>query len=131
MEEANRYGILECFWSKLMTDKMTKNKRFLLTLLSIFGLILTGELINIYFKVNFNSEFNPSFCSVSNLIDCDGVAKTHYALFLGIPLAIWGAFLYTVILFLTYSDKINEKLNIEMNAKIIEQQKETSPRVAM
>ena len=114
MEEANRYGILECFWSKLMTDKMTKNKRFLLTLLSIFGLILTGELINIYFKVNFNSEFNPSFCSVSNLIDCDGVAKTHYALFLGIPLAIWGAFLYTVILFLTYIDKINEKLNIEL-----------------
>ncbi len=93
---------------------MTKNKRFLLTLLTIFGLILTGELIHIYFKVNFSSEFNPSFCSVNNLVDCDGVAKTHYSLVFGIPLAIWGTFLYLVILFLTYVDKINEKLNTEL-----------------
>jgi len=97
-----------------MDNAMTKNKRFLLTLLSIFGLILTGELISIYFKVNFNADFNPSFCSVNNLVDCDGVAKTHYSLFLGIPLAIWGAFLYTVVLFLTYVDKINEKLDIKI-----------------
>ncbi len=97
-----------------MINKMTKNKRFMLTLLAIFGLILTGELIHIYFKVNFNSEFNPSFCSVNSLIDCDGVAKTHYSMFLGIPLAIWGAFLYLTILFLTYVDKINEKLDIEI-----------------
>ena len=95
-------------------NKMAKNKRIILTLLAIFGLILTGELINIYFKVNFNSDFNPSFCSVNNLIDCDAVARTHYSMFLGIPLAIWGAFLYLTILFLTYVDKINEKLNIKL-----------------
>lgn len=95
-------------------NKMAKNKRLILTLLVIFGLILTGELINIYFKVNFNSDFNPSFCSVNNLIDCDGVAKTQYSIFLGIPLAIWGAFLYLTILFLIYVDKINEKLNIRL-----------------
>lgn len=93
---------------------MTKNKRIILTILILLGLGVTAELVNIYFKVNFNSDFNPSFCSVSNLIDCDGVAKTTYSLFLGIPLAIWGAFLYTVLLFLTYVDKINEKLNLNI-----------------
>lgn len=117
MEKTAKIWYFGVIWSNFKMNNeintMTKNKRFLLTLLSIFGLILTGELINIYFKVNFNSDFNPSFCSVSNLVDCDGVAKTHYSLFLGIPLAIWGAFLYLVILFLTYVDKINEKLNTE------------------
>ena len=92
---------------------MTKNKRIILTILLILGLIVTAELVHVYFKVNFsNGDFNPSFCSVSNLIDCDGVAKTNYSLFLGIPLAIWGVILYTVLLFLTYVDKINEKLNL-------------------
>jgi len=93
---------------------MNRTKRYILTVLALIGLGITAELINIYFKVNFGTDFNPSFCSVSNFVDCDGVAKTTYSIFLGIPLAIWGAILYTLVLFLTYVDKINEKFNFEL-----------------
>lgn len=86
----------------------TKNKRIVLTILSLIGLCLTAELIHIYFKVNFAANAAPSFCTVNNIIDCDGVAKTNYSLFLGIPLAIWGTLLYLLILFLTYIDKLRE-----------------------
>ena len=93
---------------------MTKNKRIILTILLIFALILTFDLAFIYFKENFMVGADPSFCAINSVIDCDGVAKTEYALFLGIPLAIWGIILYATILFLTFVDKINEKLNLEI-----------------
>ncbi len=93
---------------------MTKNKRIILTILLIIALILTSDLVFIYFKENFISGADPSFCNINSVIDCDGVAKTPYALFFGIPLAVWGTILYLVLLFLTYVDKINEKLNIEI-----------------
>lgn len=80
----------------------------------LLGLILSLELVHIFFKVNFNAEYNPSFCSVNNLINCDGVAKTPYALVFGIPLAVWGVLLYLLLLFLTYVDKINEKFDIKL-----------------
>lgn len=94
--------------------EMNKNKRIILTALIILGLIVTLDLIYIYFKVNFSENAVPSFCTISNLIDCDGVAKTKYAFVFGIPLAIWGAILYTLLLFLTFVDKINQKLNIPL-----------------
>ncbi len=93
---------------------MTKNKRIILTILLIIALILTFDLVYIYFKENFIMGADPSFCAINSVIDCDGVAKTEYALFLGIPLAIWGVILYLILLFLTYVDKINEKFNIEI-----------------
>lgn len=93
---------------------MTKNKRIILTVLLIIALILTFDLVFIYFKENFIAGADPSFCNINSVIDCDGVAKTQYALFLGIPLAVWGTILYLVLLFLTYVDKINEKLNFEI-----------------
>lgn len=94
---------------------MEKSKRITLTILILIGIITTIDLIFIYFKENFGiAGAAPSFCSINSYVDCDGVAKTSYALFLGIPLAIWGAFLYTVLLFLTYVDKINKKLNLEI-----------------
>ena len=65
-------------------------------------------------KENFIAGAAPSFCNINSVIDCDGVARTPYALVFGIPLAIWGTILYLVLLFLTYVDKINEKLNFEI-----------------
>jgi|GluameStandDraft_1065615.scaffolds.fasta_scaffold00997_16 protein-disulfide isomerase/uncharacterized membrane protein len=93
---------------------MTKNKRIILTILLIIALILTSDLVFIYFKENFIAGAAPSFCNINSVIDCDGVARTPYALVFGIPLAIWGTILYLVLLFLTYVDKINEKLNFEI-----------------
>lgn len=84
-------------------------KKIWINILALIGLALTIELAVIFFKVNFNDTFSASFCSVSNLIDCDGVAKTKYSMFFGIPLALWGMFLYALIIFLNNVDFIQKK----------------------
>lgn len=88
---------------------MDRKRRIILTILAAIGLILSLELIFIFAKNNFGLNAAPSFCSVSQLIDCDGVSKTSYSMVFGIPLALWGTFLYILILFLTFVDKIRNK----------------------
>ncbi len=85
---------------------MEKTKRISIIFIAIIGLITAIKLCIIYFNVNFNPYSLPSFCSVSNYVDCDGVAKTQFSQFLGIPLAMWGLFLYLFILFLCFVDKL-------------------------
>ena len=81
-------------------------KKISIGLISIIGIITTIKLAIIYYNANFNLYALPSFCSVSDFIDCDGIAKTSEAQFLGIPLAYWGMFLYTFILLLLFVDKL-------------------------
>ena len=88
---------------------MEKKKTVIIALLAIIGFLLTIELAFIFFKVNFNEQYSASFCSVNNLIDCDGVAKTNYSMFLGIPLALWGMFYYLLTLFLNFVHLIQNK----------------------
>lgn len=93
---------------------MTNKKRNAITLLCILGLILSINLVYIYIKINFMSGAPKSYCSVSDFIDCDGVARTEKAFVLGVPLAIWGVILYCLFLFLTWVDKIREKINFPL-----------------
>ena len=88
---------------------MEKRKTLIIAILSVIGFLMTIELALIFFKVNFNEQFSASFCSVNNLIDCDGVAKTNYSMFLGIPLALWGMFYYLLTIFLNFVHIIQEK----------------------
>lgn len=85
---------------------MTLSKRITLTILALLGFITSIKLTIIYFDVNYNPYALSSFCSVNEFVDCDGVAKTVHSQFLGIPLAIWGLFLYFVFLFFTFVDKL-------------------------
>ena len=75
---------------------------FLIQLLAFVGLLLSIKLVLIYIDANYNQYALSSFCSINDFIDCDGVAKTVYSQFLGIPLACWGIFLYLTIIFLTF-----------------------------
>ena len=84
-------------------DKL--KKQWTLIILAI-GFLVVFEAINIYNNANMVPNAQPSFCHISDLIDCDGVAQTKYAVFLGIPLALWGLFLYMFILFLALIDEI-------------------------
>ena len=68
-------------------------KKIAIAVLSIIGIITTIKLAMIYYNANFNPYALSSFCSVNQFIDCDGIAKTTEAQFLGIPLAYWGMFL--------------------------------------
>lgn len=83
-------------------------KRRTLTILTISGIIITIKLALIYYQANYNPYAAPSFCAINSFIDCDAVAETSKSLFLGVPLAYWGMFLYSFILMLLYIDKLNE-----------------------
>ena len=60
-------------------------------------------------KTNFHEVFVPSFCNVNQLIDCDGVSTTEYALSFGVPNAVWGMLLYLVMLMLLFVDRIQKR----------------------
>lgn len=81
-------------------------KKLGIQILAFVGLILTIKLAHIYYVANYVKYALPSFCTISSVIDCDGVAKTTAAQFLGIPLAYWGMFFYITVLFLTFVDKL-------------------------
>lgn len=85
---------------------MTKTRRTILTLLSLIGLGLAIELCVVYYNANFALDAKPSICAINEMMDCDGVAKTSYSQFLGIPLSLWGVCLYLFFLFMIFVDKI-------------------------
>ena len=75
-------------------------------LIAFIGFITTIKLAIIYYESNYNPYALSSFCSINNLVDCDGVAKTTASQFLGIPLAYWGMFFYLFVLMLLFVDKL-------------------------
>ncbi len=83
-------------------------KTIIISILVLLGLLVTIDLAYIYHEANFNKYALPSFCSVSDLIDCDGVARTTESQFLGVPLAYWGMFLYAFILMLLGVDSLKK-----------------------
>ena len=89
--------------------KFSRGRFFFVLILVLIGIGLCSDLAYIHFKTNFHEAFVPSFCSVSSLIDCDGVATTKYSLSFGVPNALWGMFLYCIYLMLLFVDKIQEK----------------------
>lgn len=83
-------------------------KKICIIFFAVVGFLTTIKLALIYYDANFNPYALPSFCSVSEFVDCDGVAQTIHSQFLGIPLAYWGMFLYLFIIFLVVVDKLKD-----------------------
>ncbi len=81
-------------------------KKIFIVFIAMIGFLTTIKLAIIYYESNFDPYALPSFCSVSEFIDCDGVAQTTHSQFFGIPLAYWGMFLYMFIIFLVFVDKL-------------------------
>ncbi len=81
-------------------------KKIIIFILALAGFITSLKLAFIYYDANFNEYALPSFCSVNEFIDCDGVAKTTESQFFGIPLACWGLFLYAFIFLMLIADKL-------------------------
>lgn len=74
--------------------------------LVILGIICCIQLAVVYYQANYNPYSEPSFCSINEFVDCDSVAQTTKAVFLGVPLTYWGLILYLFILMLLYVDKL-------------------------
>jgi len=85
---------------------LNSKKNIMIIMLVLIGFIIALDLAYIYYEANFNQYALPSFCSVSDFVDCDGVARTTESQFFGVPLAYWGMFLYSFILMLLGVDKL-------------------------
>ena len=70
------------------------------------GVLVTIELIVVYFMANFVPDSAPSICSINSKVDCDAVARTNFALFLGVPNAIWGFAFYAFVMFLYFAKSL-------------------------
>lgn len=77
-------------------------------ILVLIAFAVTIDLAFIYYQANFNASALPSFCTINDFIDCDGVAKTTESQFLGVPLAYWGIFLYSFIMMLLSVDLLKK-----------------------
>lgn len=89
--------------------KFTRARFFVILFFVLVGIALCCDLSWIFYKTNFHEVYVPSFCNVNQLIDCDGVSLTEYALTLGVPNALWGMLLYFVMLMLLFVDRIQNK----------------------
>lgn len=86
-------------------------KKVTIASIAVVGIITTIKLAIIYYNANFNPYALSSFCSVNDFIDCDGIARTPEAQFLGIPLAYWGMFYYAFVFLMLFAQKLkNMKL---------------------
>ena len=86
-------------------------KKIAIAYIAVVGIITTIKLAVIYYNANFNPYALSSFCSVNDFIDCDGIARTPEAQFLGIPLAYWGMFYYAFVFLMLFAQKLkNVKL---------------------
>jgi len=83
-----------------------KLRKIFTLLFAILGFALTVKLSSIYYNANFSKYALPSFCAINEVIDCDGVAKTSYSQFLGIPLCLWGMLLYCFTILLLFANKL-------------------------
>lgn len=81
-------------------------KKIIILILTLVGFVTTVKLAIIYYNSNFNPYALPSFCTVNEFIDCDGVARTNESQFFGVPLAYWGLFLYSFITMLLFAPKL-------------------------
>ena len=88
--------------------KSELTKTVTIGVLVLIGVLVTIDLAYIYYQANFNQYALPSFCSVSELVDCDGVARTTESQFFGVPLAYWGLFLYAFITMLLSVDVLKK-----------------------
>lgn len=88
-------------------DKVLLKKIFIL-FLAVVGFLTTIKLAFIYYEANFDKYALPSFCSISEFIDCDGVAQTVHSQFFGVPLAYWGMFFYMFIILMVFVDRLKK-----------------------
>lgn len=83
-------------------------KRILIIFFAVIGFFTTVKLAIIYYESNFDAYALPSFCSINEIVDCDGVAQTTHSQFFGIPLAYWGMGLYVFLILLTLVDYLKK-----------------------
>lgn len=90
------------FWRLSQKKQNVKTLPFIYYYLPVVILAIAGFLVSIYLAVShyrMHSDLGySSFCAVSRALNCDTVSSSPYAVFWGIPVAIWGAVGYAAVL---------------------------------
>jgi protein-disulfide isomerase/uncharacterized membrane protein len=82
----------------------------------IIFLCLSGFFVSLYLSFSHYKIYTDiaykSFCAISKSINCDTVSQSKYAIFLDVPVAVWGMIGYVLFLFLflTCLDTKNKKI---------------------
>ncbi|MBQ9688515.1 hypothetical protein IJV79_02635, partial [bacterium] len=84
----------------------SKNKNFAMFITAIIGLGISILLFHLYMQSNYNPTALASFCSINEVVDCDGVERSMLAQVFGIPFACWGMIIYSVMIILLFADKL-------------------------
>lgn len=70
--------------------------------LPFFFLALAGLVDSLYLAIshyrNYTDILYSSFCAISDAINCDTVSQSSWSIFLGIPIAWWGAMAYGLVI---------------------------------
>lgn len=83
-----------------MKTTASKNKFLLLALLATLVAIgVHFYLTQHYYGLKFGTQEGPSFCNVSDAMNCDVVTASNYSALFGIPIALWGAVTNLVLLY--------------------------------
>ncbi|MBP9837937.1 MAG: thioredoxin domain-containing protein [Proteobacteria bacterium] len=93
--------------------------RFLL--LSFIGLGVSAYLLFHHTEIKYGFQVEKSFCSISELFDCDTVAKSSYSEFLGIPLASYGFLYFALLIYILRQRKelVNKEESTAETASLI------------
>lgn len=81
-----------------------------------FGLTTIGLLDSIYLAFSHYRVYTDvtyqSFCAISKTLNCDTVSQSPYAIFLGVPVPVWGIMGYGFFLFLLLFTSTKESRGI-------------------
>ena len=79
--------------------------------LTLLGLLTSLYLAYTHYKNHTDLEF-VSFCAISQAVNCDTVAQSPWAIFLGSPVAAWGIAAYLFIFLLLFPLRHRDERNI-------------------
>jgi protein-disulfide isomerase/uncharacterized membrane protein len=84
------------------TPKVSRWLAHVFTFLCVMGAAVSAELARIHVFVHTDPSYH-SVCAVSEGVNCETVALSPYAVFLGLPVAVWGIVGYLVMAALAFS----------------------------
>jgi protein-disulfide isomerase/uncharacterized membrane protein len=70
----------------------------LVALLAIVGMLLSGVALYQHVVYSHGLASGPSFCNISQHLNCEAVNTSPWSVFLGLPVASYGLFFYTSLL---------------------------------
>ena len=89
---------------KSISEKNIRTLPYKYYYLSVLVIALVGLMDSVYLAVshyrNFVDMGYQSFCAISRSFNCDTVSQSPYAVFLGVPVPVWGIVGYSFFLFL-------------------------------